>query len=891
MLGWFRKKLPAPAPAGPQSASPAAGAPARTAAPASPPVDWGARLRSADGNDEALLALLIESAPIDIKIAAVGGLKSEDALKRAERELRTHDRRAHRLAKQGLTTLLARREAQARAAQLAANARALLDEPVIAVNRIVELDRAWQALDAALLDDGQASDFGALLAQLTALARERADRALAAERWMQVARKALAELRAASENVAVAAATASAGSGTGTGSRATAFASGALAGAEVAARNAQEALDAAPMLAREADDADNAADVVVAPELATLCDAIRSALQVDAALAQQIAEHALELQRMPPPAVRETPPQSVDREPAKQHGAQAAEALAQAVELAESALAEGHVVEAGRQLAAIDAMLRGGARAGARRARVERLHAEVTRLKGWQHWGGRLARDDLVAQAEALATAGPDAGDAQVARLTTRQRAELISEMRARWKELDRVGGASNRDLWQRFEAALKAAYEPVAVQAQAQREARTQNLQARIDLLSELEAVGLPEGESATGAPQEWPQESSQESVQEPSQARADWRSVAAALGNFQSAWRKLGPLEHTIPRAERDAVQKRLDAALARLDGPLTAARSAAQAERQGLIARAVALTAAGNAATQGRDGFDKLRALQAEWQQAAKALPLTRAAENVLWTEFKTAIDAAHAARNAEFDARDAEFKAQAAAGQAWIERLDALTDATPASDIRRTLADVESAWRLAGPGPRSNAAALDARYRAACDAARARLAGAALRAWRARCDALLARFVVPSIAQNGPSLQGPSEADNAAKVAVSRTQGLAELPASWEQALARRTSLANDARGALADVSSDELLLHLEAALGLASPQGYETARRELKLRAMKAALESRATAGPGLASANALLVEALARDTFDAAQRTRLRRIIEAMRELAPMDVG
>ncbi|MCO5124809.1 MAG: DUF349 domain-containing protein [Rhizobacter sp.] len=878
MLGWFRKKLPAPAPAGAKSASPAAGAPARTAAPAPPPVDWGAKLRSADGNDEALLALLIESAPIDIKIAAVDALESEDALKRAERELRTHDRRAHRLAKQRLATLLARREAQARAAQLAADARALLGEPVIAANRIVELDRAWQALDAALLDDGQASDFNALLARLTTLARERADHALAAERWMQAARKALDELRSASENAA-AVATANADA------TATAPASDTLAAAEAAARNAQSVLDAAPLQARDADDPPDVTDGVASPELAALCEALRSALQANAALAARLAERALEIQRAPPPPPPETPPPSAGREPARQHDAQTAAALAQAVEDAEAALAEGHVVEAGRQLAAIDAMLHDGARAGALRARVDRLHAEVSRLKGWQHWGGRLARDELVAQAEALATAGPDAGDAQVARLTTRQRAELISEMRARWKELDRVGGASNRDLWQRFEAALKTAYEPVAAQAQAQREARAQNLQARLDLLSQLEAVALPESESARGATQESPQESSEEPAQDPAQAKADWKSVAAALGNFQAAWRKLGPLEHTVPRAERDAVQTRLDAALARLDAPLTAARNAAQAERKGLIARALALTAAGAAAPQGRDGFDKLRALQAEWQQAAKALPLTRAAENALWTEFKAAIDAAHAARNAAFDARDAEFKAQGAARQALIERLDALTDATPAGDIRRTLADVESAWRQAGPAPRAHAAALDARYRAACDAARARLAGAAQRAWRARCDALLARFA----AQEEPVLQGPSNSDDVTEVMSAQEQP-AQLPASWEQALARRASSANGARGALADVSSDELLLQLEAALGLASPQGSEAARRELKLRAMKAALESRATAAPGLADANALLVEALARAAFDVAQQARLRHVIEAMRELAPLNV-
>ncbi len=346
---------------------------------------------------------------------------------------------------------------------------------------------------------------------------------------------------------------------------------------------------------------------------------------------------------------------------AKRLSAHAALALTQGVEAAERALAEGHLVEAGKQLSAIDALLHGGAHAGALRARIDRLHGEVARLKGWQHWGGRLARDELVAQAEALASAGPDASDAQIARLTPRQRAELITEMRARWKELDRVGGgASNRALWERFDAALNTAYEPVAAQAKAQREARTQNLQARLGLLTGLEAAALPD---AAAPP-----------------SNVDWKPVAAALGNFHIAWRKLGPLEHTVPRSECGAVRARLDAAVARLDGPLTAARRVAHTERERLIARAQALTAQGSAAVHGREGLDKLRALQAEWQEMAKGLPLARAAENALWSEFRSAIDLAHGARNAAFDARDAEFKAHGAARNALIARLEAMDDTT-------------------------------------------------------------------------------------------------------------------------------------------------------------------------------------------------------------------
>ena len=45
-----------------------------------------------------------------------------------------------------------------------------------------------------------------------------------------------------------------------------------------------------------------------------------------------------------------------------------------------------------------------------------------------------------------------------------------VFSLRARWKELDRAGGPSSRALWDRFDAALKSAYEPVAAQIDAQR-------------------------------------------------------------------------------------------------------------------------------------------------------------------------------------------------------------------------------------------------------------------------------------------------------------------------------------------------------------------------------------------------------------------------------------
>lgn len=89
------------------------------------------------GDDTALLALTREGAPVDVKMAVVSALTSEAALKLAEREHRSHDRRVHRLAKQRHTAQVATRETGELAARLIEAAEALLKEPLVPANRLV----------------------------------------------------------------------------------------------------------------------------------------------------------------------------------------------------------------------------------------------------------------------------------------------------------------------------------------------------------------------------------------------------------------------------------------------------------------------------------------------------------------------------------------------------------------------------------------------------------------------------------------------------------------------------------------------------------------------------------------------------------------------------------
>jgi hypothetical protein len=75
---------------------------------------------------------------------------------------------------------------------------------------------------------------------------------------------------------------------------------------------------------------------------------------------------------------------------------------------------------------------------------------------------GRV-RDELVAEAETLAQSVAATAKADATKLPVAQLEKYIDQLRERWKELDKLGGATGKPMWQRFETALKAAYAPVA--------------------------------------------------------------------------------------------------------------------------------------------------------------------------------------------------------------------------------------------------------------------------------------------------------------------------------------------------------------------------------------------------------------------------------------------
>jgi hypothetical protein len=510
------------------------------------------------------------------------------------------------------------------------------------------------------------------------------------------------------------------------------------------------------------------------------------------------------------------------------------------VESAEAAHAAGQVAELTRLVTAIDGALQAGPVEPALTRRIDFLRQEHIRLREWQRWSGGQAREELVAEAQALAK---QTGE----KLNLKAHTEAIDKLRARWKELDKLGGATSKKLWEAFDGALKTAYVPIAAQLEKLKAQRTENLAERNKIIDSVLRA---------------------KSALDPS--TPDWRALARTIDEAKVAWRKLGPVEHTVPREAQKGekgVETRFTAALRALEAPLSQAYKEAAQERERLIAQAKSLTETSPLA---RDSIDKVRALQAQWQAHAKALPLPRREENALWTSFKAATDAVFTARDAARTAREAEQNAPIQAREAIIDALFALPADSKAPDVKRALATADAAWRSSPRIHGPQAAKLEARFRAARDAANKRLRDLADQAAQAKFDALLAAIRL---------CEEREAAGEASPDLESRWTAPTDLPAPWKTAVESRWLGKSTAKPeALPDT-----LLQLEAALSIESPAQFAAARQRLKLLALKTAMEDRRAAASTPADIERWLVSAVSTARADELSQKRLEKIIAAIR--------
>jgi exonuclease SbcC len=830
--------------------------------------EWQTRLAAAvaSSDDSALLVIARDAHALTIKQAAVEAMSTEAGLKAAEREFRSHDRRIYRLAKLRYEGTVTQRLAREEATALIDAAEALLASESIPANRFVDIDRAWQRLDASRLATEQVDKYQSLSKKLTETLRARGDQQLSFKRWLEDTARARQELIDGCVAVAqtgidrdkLAALYDRIEALRGQGAVLPNEADPARHEAQVReVEHMQSQLEGVLALARALDARLAFLDGVLQQAANTASPTDQAAGSADdgslnarwqalpivsdakvlATLNERFDAYRRAQQATNKAATARA--RSANAEQAQQAQAEEQEALRSLLDAAEASLAAGHVVEAATSLAAIDAAIKSKKGKIPLAARIERVRAEIARLKGWQHWGGGRVREDLVSEAAQLAEAIKDP------KLQVRKHAEAIEQLRNRWKELDKLGGASSKELWTKFDASLKVAHLPVDAMVAKQKAQRQENLAQRNALIKKLQLATstlLVDGST-------------------------DWRAVAREIELFNTEWRKFGPIEHTVPHKAQAALLEAQKAALEALEKPLADARREQLHQRQLLVERAREIAAQ----TDARDTINRVRALQAEWQQHAKAMPLARHDENRLWNEFKSATDAVFKARDAATAVRNAATKTQLEASDALIEKLTALREDTPAAEIRRVLNEVDSAWRKRVDVPRHLAAKLESRYRAARDHARDLVAGGAKRSWATICDALARKLALCVSLEN-----------RQAETVQEEWAALPSLPTEWENALRARRD-GNATATASAGMDANDALLQLEAALEIASPPAFQAARTQLKLLALKRAIERREVPVDPRTELRRLVAVAVSHRFADASGSSRFAAITNALR--------
>ena len=274
--------------------------------------------------------------------------------------------------------------------------------------------------------------------------------------------------------------------------------------------------------------------------------------------------------------------------------------------------------------------------------------------------------------------------------------------------------------------------------------------------------------------------------------------------------------------PQAER-ALRKRLDKIFKALDTRLDAVRGAEMKRREELIVKAEALKDA-----PASEAIKSAIALRKTWQETAGGVHLGRKDDQALWGRFHAAISAVFSRRDEQRSTQDAERKARG-------EKRDA---------ERRSLAQKNESHR-------------------------------------ARFDRLAARSALIEKLEAAAAAGGvPDEISTE----VAAWKALPPLGMDGEKALLARLAAAPQVTAAKLEkgrAERESMLLDLEVAIGLPSPESVAAQRRERQLKALQERFKSRKAAAAETPEAMVARWYAIAAPA-DAAQAARMTAIVRAL---------
>ncbi len=226
--------------------------------------------------------------------------------------------------------------------------------------------------------------------------------------------------------------------------------------------------------------------------------------------------------------------------------------------------------------------------------------AEVREADEWRRWANATVQEELCHKAEAL-TAVED--PAEVAR--------QLRELQQEWKKVAAGPKDQGEALWHRFKAACDQSRMRVDSHFAEQRAQWGDNLQKKLALCEQAEALALS----------------------------TQWIETADTLKRLQSEWQHIGPVPQDQAKAVWERFRSACDTFFTRRKADLTERKHAwaeNQKAKEAICERAEALAAS----TEWEKASAELKQLQAQWKTIG---PVKKTKSEALWKRFRAACDA--------------------------------------------------------------------------------------------------------------------------------------------------------------------------------------------------------------------------------------------------------
>ncbi|AMP03857.1 DUF349 domain-containing protein [Collimonas pratensis] len=772
----------------------------------------------------AAVAFIAQSTFADARLAAAQLVQSQPALEQVLQACRNTDRRVAKLMQTRLDSLRQQQVVAAKAAACIAQAQRLQQELQLMPNQVAELDRSWDGKDVPADLQQQFTQVRAQLAErLSAQAGLQHDAIalLSQLRAMHLQAKAGVSDAAPATLDALEAQMAGCLSHAEATTLPRHLASDFSQEAQALRKLLQDLQQHQVALQARSELLANWEGALDAPD-ALQPEAMRSAWSALPRLPAELLDDGLEqryqaLLKQHAPAI--VKPQKVQAATAAVTATEAGERppIAEALDGLEKALEDGalqQAVDFDKALRAMD--FKQHKPSATQTSRLTQARSELTRLQGWARWGGNVSREELTKAALELPPQ----------ELAPAELAKKIGSLRARWKSLDVSSGSAPRTLWEGFDAACTAAYAPVAAHFQQQAEQRQANQLSARALIEEIQqhAQSALATDAAGGIG-----------------VAPDWKTIAQFCQQKQQAWKNLGP----INRSEKKALDNAFAAALQSLQEPLAEQQAVEIGRREKLI------TEAGELPANQRDTAERVKELQARWQEQAKALPLPRQEEQELWLRFRSACDAIFAQRKEAASSADAERRDNLRRREEQCAALEAALS-QPAAGLAKVLQQAQQDWNRGGQVPRAAETQIDARFQAAVAAVQAVLEQSRRQAALAQADALRGKLVLCQKME--AAIVSSAAADNQSEPEWrGEWQALPALAPAFEKILAARFERAvQNGAGYAASLESgrpllQQELLRAEIMAGSESPPALSRERLQLQVEVLQASLKAGASA--------------------------------------------